>query len=109
MERKRSAMGRHPLPTLSMHALQQKLERCAKVLITSSTVQHDAGACNQSLFPREQETLCEICDEPIFRDQPVAELTGHHIAPHDLTSRGREALELTLVCAPERPLPGKAF
>ena len=66
------------------------------------------GACNQSPFLREQETLREICNEPIFRDRSVAELTGHHIAPHDWPTRGRKALEVTLVRAPERSLPGNS-
>jgi hypothetical protein len=62
--------------------------------------------CNQSPFPRKEETLCEIGDNPVFRNQTIAESTRDHIAPHDLTTSGREALKVTLVGAPKRSLPG---
>ena len=61
---------------------------------------------NQSPFPRKQETLREIGDHPIFGNETVAESTGHHVAPNDWTTRGREALEVALVGGPERSLPG---
>jgi len=56
--------------------------------------------------PRKQETLREIGDHPVFGDQTVAESTRDHVAPHDRTTRGGEALEVTLVGAPQRSLPG---
>lgn len=58
-------------------------------------------AWNQSALPREQETLCEVGDEPFFGNQSVPELAGHHLAPDHRTPRCSKALEGTLVCAPE--------
>src|SRR5262245_14080831 len=77
----------------------------------SMTCRQAAGAprkrqLHRLAFSGQQKSFRKICDHPIFRDETVAESTGRHVAPHDWTTSGREALEGALVGAPDPSLPG---